>query len=123
MKHPRGIRRRKSSRPPAIDHQILHLRQQWMRRWVTITGMLWLTVGLSSLWSLRRTFAQLADYFTWAALRYGLAFNRLAAAGLGLCCGLTIILLCRELRYQIWGMPRSERYQFLKALRRSRPRS
>lgn len=97
---------------------MLTLRQTWMRRWCLFTLGLWVTVGAASLWSLRRTWQQLADYFTWAALRYGLAFNRLAAAGLGLCLGLTVALLVKEARFLMFGLTRKERYDLLKGLRR-----
>lgn len=83
---------------------------------------LWLTVGTTSLWGLRRTFEQLRAYFTWAAVRYGLAFNRPAAVGLGLCLGMTVALLMRESRYLLWGLSRRDRAQLSKALYRQRNR-
>ena len=76
---------------------MLALRRRWLKRWWVITLTLWASVGVVSIWSLRRTWQQLADYFTWAALRYGLAFNRLAAIGLGLCLGLKVALLIEPL--------------------------
>ena len=88
-----------------------------MRRWWLFTLGLWLTVGLGSLWAMRRTWFQLAEYFTWATLRYGLAFNRLAATGLGLCLGLTVALLLKESRFILFGLTRKEHNELLKALR------
>ncbi len=99
---------------------LLRIRQVWMRRWWRLTFALWLSVGSMSLWSLRRTWAQVIEQFTWAALRYGLAFNRPAAIGLGLCLGLTIALLLKESRFLLWGLSRKERYQLLKAWRKQR---
>lgn len=61
-----------------------------------------------SLWSLRPEIAQLHQYFTWATVRYGLAYNRLAAVGLGLCVGLTVALLVAESRYILFGMTKAE---------------
>ncbi len=89
-----------------------------MRRWWWLTLGLWLTVGHASLWSLRRTFEQLSVYFTWAAVRYGLAFNRPAAMGLGLCLGMTVALLMRESRYVLWGLSRRDHAKLSKALTR-----
>lgn len=97
---------------------MLALRRAWMRRWWLLNLGLWLTVGVASTWALRDTWLQLADYFTWAALRYGLAFNRLAAIGLGLCLGLTVALLIKETRFLFFGLTRQERNDLLKALRR-----
>jgi len=87
-----------------------------MRRWWLVTLTLWASVGVVSVWSLRRTWQQLADYFTWAALRYGLAFNRLAAIGLGLCLGLTVALLVKQARFLLFGLTAAERQDLLKAL-------
>lgn len=73
-----------------------------------------------SIWSLRRTWEQLADHFTWAALRYGLAFNRLAAIGLGLCLGLTVALLVKQTRFLLFGLTQQEKKMLGEALRRQR---
>ncbi|MEM9005474.1 MAG: hypothetical protein AAGE59_18355 [Cyanobacteria bacterium P01_F01_bin.86] len=97
---------------------MLSLRRSWMQRWWWLNLGLWVTVGVASLWSLRRTFQQLTEYFTWAAIRYGLAFNRPAAVGLGLCIGLTVALLVKETRFILFGLSRKERHDLQKALQR-----
>ncbi len=99
------------------------LETRWRRgmvRWWLFNLVCWLTVAPLSAWGLRRTWAQLATYFTWAALRYGLIFNRLAAAGLGLCLGLTVALLVAETRHFFFGLTRRERYLLLRTFRRDR---
>jgi hypothetical protein len=102
----------------AVELAELHaIRQTWMRRWWLFTLGLWLTVGLVSIWQLHRTWTQLAKHFTWAALRYGLAFNREAAVGLGLCLGLTVALLLKESRFLLFGLTERDYNQLLKALR------
>jgi uncharacterized membrane protein YhfC len=101
---------------PREPEQILALRRRWVRRWWLITLSLWASVGVVSVWSLRRTWQQLADYFTWTALRYGLAFNRLAAIGLGLCLGLTVALLVKQARFLLFGLTPAERQDLMKAL-------
>ncbi|MEM7649021.1 MAG: hypothetical protein AAF283_07565 [Cyanobacteria bacterium P01_A01_bin.70] len=98
--------------------RMLALRRVWMRRWWLVTLGLWATAGVISIWSLRRTWQQAAEHFTWAAIRYGLAFNRLAAAGLGLCVGLTVALLVKEARFLLFGLTPQERRDLLKALQK-----
>jgi len=90
---------------PTLDQ----LRAIILRRWWVITALLWPTVGGLSLWALRLEIAQLRQYFTWATLRYGLAYHRLAAVGLGLCVGLTVALLVEESRYILFGLAGAER--------------
>ncbi|MGF1460805.1 MAG: hypothetical protein ACFBSG_17485 [Leptolyngbyaceae cyanobacterium] len=102
--------------PSETDERLLALRRRWLRRWWMFSLFLWASVGTVSIWSLRRTWHQLADYFTWAALRYGLAFHRLAAIGLGLCLGLTVVLLIKETRYFLFGLSKQERQTLEEAL-------
>lgn len=96
--------------------QILAIRRLWMRRWWFVNLGLWITVGAASFWHLRRTLHQLMDYFTWAAIKYGLGFNRPAAAGVGLCVGLTVALLLKEVRFQLFGLTRKEHQTLQQAL-------
>ncbi|MCM1981467.1 hypothetical protein [Lyngbya confervoides] len=76
-------------------------------RWCLVLS-LWLTIGSASLWSLRKTFGFMLDYFTWAALRYGLRYHFLAAMGLGLCVGMTLAVLMWQSRNIIRGLPQME---------------
>ncbi len=69
-----------------------------------------------SLWGLRHEVATIQQYFTWTAVRYALAYNRLAAIGLGLCVGLTVALLVSESRHILFGLTRPE-YERLNRLR------
>jgi len=62
-------------------------------------------------------FHQIMEHFTWAAIRYVLAFNRLAAIGLGLCIGLTIALLVKETRFQLFGLTGREYKDLRQALK------
>jgi hypothetical protein len=90
------------------EHSLERLRRLVLRRWWWRTLILWITVGSFSLWALRHEFVTLSQYFTWTALRYGLAYNRLAAIGLGLCVGLTVALLVGESRYILFGLSDAE---------------
>lgn len=93
---------------PQHQRQIERLRVILLRRWWRTTAILWLTVGSLSLWSLRGEWAMLRQYFTWTAVRYAVAYNRLAALSLGLCAGLTVALLVAESRHILFGLSRSE---------------
>lgn len=95
----------------ARSQQIEALRQHQMRSRWWLSLSLWLTIGLFSLWSLRYEFQELYEYFTWAAVRAMLAFNRLAALGLGICFGLTIALLYAESRHILFGLSKTEEQQ------------
>lgn len=77
-------------------------------RWAFVLS-LWLTVGAFSLWQLRFRIQILMDYFTWAAVKYGLAYHIVAAFGLALCLGVTASVLTWHLRNLLLGLPKSER--------------
>lgn len=77
-------------------------------RWLLV-GLLWLTVGVFSLWGLRYPIFLIREYFTWAAVRYGLAFNPLPATGLALCVGMTLAVLLWQSRNILLGLPQHDR--------------
>lgn len=77
-------------------------------RWLTVVG-LWLIIAPISLWSLRSEIELWRDYFTWAALRYGLAYNSLAAVGMAFCIGMTVAVLLWQSRNILFGI--SERQE------------
>jgi hypothetical protein len=77
-------------------------------RWIFVFA-LWLTVGSLSLWGLRYPISLLLQHFTWAAVRYGLAFNPIPALGFGCCLGSTIAVLVWQSRNILVGMPQRDR--------------
>jgi hypothetical protein len=87
-----------------------------LRRWWLVNGVLWLTIGSLSLWGLRHEWATLRQYFTWTAVRYALAYNRLSAIGLSICVGLTVALLVAESRYLLFGLSKAERQRLERLL-------
>ena len=99
-----------------MEYALEVLRQRTLRNWWRLTIILWLTVGLWSLWQLRGEFLLWLQYFTWTAVRYSLAYNRLAGLGLGLCVGLTVATLVSESRHILWGLSKSERSRLEKQL-------
>lgn len=76
-------------------------------RWLFV-GLLWLTVAPLSLWGWHYELSLLRSHFTWAALRYGIAYNRLPALGLAFCIGMTIAVLVWQSRNILFGLPRQE---------------
>lgn len=110
-----------------IEEEAIAFREQVQRlhqvriyiRWLFV-GLLWITVGALSLWNLRAEIALWLDYFTWEAVRYGLAFHRLAAMGLGFCLGSTTAVLLWQSSNILWGMPPHEKQQLEQQVRRIR---
>jgi hypothetical protein len=88
-------------------------------RWLAIIA-LWLTVGAASLWGLRYPISLMQEYFTWAALRNGLANHPISAMGLGLCIGLTIGVLVWQSRNILFGLPKDEQERLEKMVLRIR---
>ena len=75
-------------------------------RWMVV-GLLWLVLAPLSLWGLRSEISLWREHFTWAALRYGLVYNRLWAIALGICVGMTVAVLVWQSRNILLGLPRS----------------
>jgi hypothetical protein len=82
-------------------------------RWCVI-ALLWLTVGAYSLWELRYPISLIQEYFTWAAVKYGLAFQPIPALGLALCVGMTTGTLVWQSRNLIWGISKKEQQRLAK---------
>lgn len=76
-------------------------------RWLVVMGM-WLTVGALSLWGIRYPISLMLEYFTWAALRHGLANNLPSTVGLALCIGMTLSVLIWQSRNILFGLPLNE---------------
>lgn len=93
---------------PAFQEQVERLHQVSVSgRWLVVVA-LWLTVAPLSLWNLRSEISLWLDYFTWTSVRYGLAYHRWAAIGLGLCLGMTLAVLLWQSRNLLWGRPQQE---------------
>lgn len=89
----------------ALEVERLHRLTIW-GRWLVVLG-LWLTLGVISLWNFRYEISLLREHFTWAALRYGIIFNRLASLGLAFCIGMTLATLIWQTRNILWGRPKA----------------
>jgi hypothetical protein len=88
-------------------------------RWIFVLA-LWLTVGAFSLWQLRFRIQLLMDYFTWATVKYGLAYHRISAMGLFLCLGVTTSVLVWQVRNAWFGLPTLERMKLQQKVLRIR---
>lgn len=96
---------------PQIERQLerLYRVSVWVR-WA-IAAALWLVVAPLCLWQLRHEIALWQDYFTWTAVRFGLAYNRWAAIGLALCIGCTVGNLLRQSQIILFGPTRLQVHQ------------
>lgn len=99
-----------------FQHQLKRLHQATVySRWFLV-GLLWVTVAPWSLWSLRSELALWRDYFTWTAVRYGLAFNLVPTVGLTLCIALTVSTLIWQSRNILFGIPARQRQRLKQRL-------
>ena len=93
----------------ALEWQVQRLHRLTVYgRWLVV-GILWMSVGILSLWGLRYPISLWLEYFTWSAVRYGLFYNWLPTIGLSLCIGMTAAVLIWQSRNILWGMPDQER--------------
>jgi hypothetical protein len=105
---------------PNLSPELMRLHQVTVwGRWLVVV-CLWLTVGLLSLWGLRGEMALWMQYFTWAAVRYGLAYNPIPAFGLALCIGLTVATLVWQSRNILLGLPVPEKQRLEQQVHRIR---
>ena len=79
-------------------------------RWLFVL-VSWLTLGTYALWHLKEEIALCVDYFTWAAVYYGLHFNLVPTLCLIFCIATTISVLTWQSRNIIWGVPANEQRQ------------
>jgi uncharacterized Tic20 family protein len=72
-------------------------------RWAVVC-LLWLALGPLSVWNLRSEVALWRDYFTWTALKFGLAYHPIATFSLALCIGITVAVLLWQSRIILFGL-------------------
>ena len=86
-------------------------------RWLFVVAS-WLTLGLYALWNLKEEIAIGLDYFTWAAVYYGLHFNFVPTLCLAFCIGVTVSALVWQSRNLIWGLPVEEKRRLEKQVKK-----
>lgn len=109
-----------AEKDPIFQQQVQNLHRLTVYgRWLTVI-LLWLGVAPLCLWLLRSEIALWLDYFTWAAVRYTIIYNRLPAIGLILCIATTIAVLIWQSRNILWGIPEEYRKSLEKQVLRIR---
>ncbi|MEA5577082.1 hypothetical protein [Anabaena sp. UHCC 0451] len=104
----------------AFIEQVQRLHQLTvLGRWI-FAGCLWLTIAPLCLWNLRTEFVLWKQYFTWAAVRYGLVFHPLSTLGLAFCIGMTVSVLVWQSRNILLGLPQPEKQRLEKQVCRIR---
>ena len=101
-----------------IEVQRLHKLIVYGRRLTVI--LLWISVGSVSIWGLRGEIALWLEYFTWAAVRYGLYFHRWPTFGLVLCLAITLVVFPWQNRNMVGGLPLREKQGLEKQVRHIR---
>jgi hypothetical protein len=92
-----------------FQRQVQRLHQLTVyRRWLLVAGG-WLILTPLSLWELREEIGLLHQYFTWTALRYGLADHFWAWLGLAFCIAMTGSVLVWQSRNILWGLSTPEK--------------
>lgn len=111
MNQPDPLSRQSVNLDPSFAQEVERLhRISVYGRWLVV-GLLWLTLGSLSLWNLRSQISLIFEYFTWAAVRYGILYNHFPALGLAFCIGMTIAVLVWQTRNIIWGKPQREQHR------------
>ena len=77
-------------------------------RWLLIV-FVWLTIVPICLWSLRMEIVLWKEYFTFAAVRYGLISHPLAALGLAFSVGMILAVLIWQSRNILFGLSSEEK--------------
>ncbi len=105
---------------PEFQYELEQLHKLSMHgRWVAVR-LMWLFVAPLSLWLMRNDIYLMHDHFTWASLRYSLAFHPMASLGLILCLGLTTSVLLSQSRTVLLGLSNHDLKYLEKRLSRIR---
>ena len=105
-----------------IDDQNLQIEVQRLHKLIvygrSLTVILvWISVGSLSIWGLRNEIALWLEYFTWAAVRYGLYFHRWPTFGLVLCLAITLVVFPWQSRNMLEELPLREKQGLEKQVR------
>lgn len=107
-----------TSSDPNFKKQVQRLHQLTIYgRWLFVIGC-WSTLGVFGVWGLREEFTLWQEYFTWAAVRYAIVYNRLPAFCLAFCIGVTTAVLVWQSRCILKGLSTEERQRLEKQVRK-----
>ena len=73
-------------------------------RW-SLVILLWLTIGIASVWQMIPNIKLMLEFFTWAAVRTAFRYNYWAGIGLTFCVALTFSVLLWQSRNILFGLP------------------
>ncbi|HBL60171.1 MAG TPA: hypothetical protein DDZ80_17400, partial [Cyanobacteria bacterium UBA8803] len=103
---------------PIFQERVQRLHQLTLYgRWLVVCT-LWLSLAPLSLWGWRYEISLLRSHFTWAAVRYGIAYNRPPVMGLAICIGMTGAVLVWQSRNILLGIPQQEQRRLEQQVRR-----
>lgn len=88
-------------------------------RWLMVV-VLWSSIGLLGLWSMRHEIELWLENFTWVSVLYSLISHPFAALGLGICVAMTLSVLVWQSRNILWGLSREEELRLVRQVRRIR---
>lgn len=88
-------------------------------RWFVV-ALLWICLAPLSMWGLRSEILLWRSYFTWTAVRFGLAYHPLSAFGLALCAGTTVAVLLWQSQTILFGLSQHQVKHLEKQLLRIR---
>jgi hypothetical protein len=103
---------------PKLQQQVQRLYQlQVYGRWLFV-GVCWLSLAPFGVWGLRQEIGLWQEYFTWTAVRYGLAYHFLPAFCLFFCLGVTAAVLVWQSKHWLWGISPREKWRLEQQIRK-----
>ena len=90
-------------------------------RWLFVMFS-WITLGAAGIWDLRGDIALWLEHFTWAAVRYALAYNLISTFCLAFCIGITTAVLVWQSKNILYGISSSEKRRLHKQVKKIRDR-
>ncbi|MCU0536694.1 MAG: hypothetical protein MUD14_22630 [Hydrococcus sp. Prado102] len=103
---------------PNLKRQVQRLYQLYVcARWLFVVGS-WLTLGSLGIWGLREEIAFWREHFTWVAVRYAIAYNRIPSLCLAFCIGVTTAVLIWQTQTMFWGLSAEEKQRLERQAKR-----
>jgi hypothetical protein len=100
-----------------LSREAQKLYQLYQKALFAVLVMVWICIGIPSIWGLRSDFARLIDYFTWTSLRFTLFYKpQWPTIGLFFCLITTLYVLLSQSRYELFGLMKAERILLEKAV-------
>jgi uncharacterized paraquat-inducible protein A len=86
-------------------------------RWLFVFAC-WITLGSFGIWGLREDISLWQEYFTWAAVRYAIFFNRIPSLCLAFCIGITTAVLVWQSHHILRGLSDEEKRRLEKQVKK-----